>query len=58
MEFLTPTSKYQVLKFLRKEGRTEFMKTLGGSYGFAEDWNLLVQWVLQDICSDTMLIFH
>jgi hypothetical protein len=36
MHFLAPVSKYQVLKHLRKEGRTEFLETLGGSYGFAE----------------------
>jgi hypothetical protein len=35
MLFLSPTSKFQVLKPLKKVGRTEFLETLGGLYDFA-----------------------
>jgi hypothetical protein len=35
MVFLAPMSKCQVLKPLRKVGRTEFLETLVGPYGFA-----------------------
>jgi hypothetical protein len=34
MLFLAPTSKCQVLKTPRRVGRTDFLGTLGGSYGF------------------------
>jgi hypothetical protein len=34
MLFLSPISKCQVLKPLIKVGCTEFLETLGGSYGF------------------------
>jgi hypothetical protein len=36
MHFLFPTSKWQVMK-LKEVGRMEFLVTLGGSYGFAEE---------------------
>jgi hypothetical protein len=58
---LAPTSKFKVLKHPKREGRTDFLETLGGSYGSAEeedDFRMLVQWVLQDLSSDTMLNFH
>jgi hypothetical protein len=32
--FLSPTSKFQVMKLPKKVGRTEFLETLGGLYGF------------------------
>jgi hypothetical protein len=35
MVILAPTSKCQVLKPLRKVGRTNFLETLGGPYDFA-----------------------
>jgi hypothetical protein len=36
MPFLSPTSKCQVLKTSRRAGRTDFLGTLGGSYGFLQ----------------------
>jgi hypothetical protein len=36
MHFLSPVSKYQVLKHLKNEGHMKFLETVGGSYGFVE----------------------
>jgi hypothetical protein len=37
MVILVPTSRFQVLKHSKEEGRTDFMETLGGLYGSAEE---------------------
>jgi hypothetical protein len=37
MVILSPMSKFQVLKNSKEEGRTDFMETLEGSYGSAEE---------------------
>jgi hypothetical protein len=62
MSFLAPASKFKVLKTLRRVGRTNFLETLGGPYGFCKGERMaeicFVQWVLQDLCSDPMLIFQ
>ena len=52
---LASTSKFSGAETLKREGRTDFSGTLGGSYGSAEVegllvrdeiWWMLVQWVL------------
>jgi hypothetical protein len=37
MVILSPTSKLQGLKHSKEEGRTDFLETLRGSYGSAEE---------------------
>jgi hypothetical protein len=37
MVILAPTSKFQVLKHSKEEGCTDFLETLGGSYGSAKE---------------------
>jgi hypothetical protein len=61
MSILAPTSKYKVLKLKKKEGCTELQKILKGNMELQKGWRLAlmhVQWVLQDLCSETMLNFH
>jgi hypothetical protein len=36
MPIFPPTSKYKVLECLKREGRTDFLETLGGSYDSTE----------------------
>jgi hypothetical protein len=47
MSFLAPSSKFQVLKTLRRIRRTDFLGTLGGSYGFCKRE---IGW-LKDVCA-------
>jgi hypothetical protein len=37
MVIVSPTSKFQVLKHSKEEGHTDFLETLGGSYGSTEE---------------------
>jgi hypothetical protein len=37
MVILSPTSKFQVMKHSKEEGCMDFLESLGGSYGSAEE---------------------
>jgi hypothetical protein len=54
MQKLAPTLKCKVLK-LAKEGES-FLQLQQGQDGWLLEW--LVQWSLQELCSETMLNFN
>ena len=44
MVILASTSNFQVTKHSKEEGRMDFLETLGGSYGSAEEEGWLVKY--------------